>query len=382
MLNINNNIRCRVFAEDFGTSSPRPMAHPASEPSVPGPSSSLRDHPGAAVSVVVQQCDTCLKRNVCPFCGKPQTKFARHVFRKHKDEGDVQRVLALSAGKEKRAAIAKLIHRGNFKHNSRVIRSGRGLLIPARRPPISVTVSKRDLLPCDKCNGFFSRRNLYRHKCNVDRGARVQVRGRALLPSEHDAAAGLERILCRLNDDDVGNAVREDDLILEYGKRLYSRLGHEPHQHAHIREKMRELGRLLLHLKKDNQGAKLRDFVQPSKFREVTDAVRAMGGLKDGRFAIPSIALKVGHALVQCAGILKSEGLMEGNTTIQQTAADFVELYKSDWNVMVSSRALGTLHERRWNKAEKLPKNDDILRMQTRVGQSNGRGQGEPTRGA
>ena len=228
-------------------------------------------------------------------------------------------------------------------------------------------VSKRDMLPCDKCGGFFLRRNLYRHSCNLGTGAGAQVRGRTVLPSEHDAAAGLEIVLARLKDDDVGMVVRGDQMILDYGRRLFSRLGHEPHQHSHIREKMRELGRLLIQLKVEDPTSSLKDFIHPSKFRTVTDAVRAIGGLKDGSYGIPSLPLKIGHALVQCAGILKSEGLMEDDPGKRKAASEFVELYKSDWNVMVSCRALGTLHERRWSKTEKLPKNDDIIRLQTEL---------------
>ena len=97
---------------------------------------------------------------------------------------------------EFRAFIENIVHRGNFRYNSEVIRSGRGTIIPARRPPKSEThVTRRDMLPCHKCMGLFSRRNLYRHKCNSDETGRVQALDRALLPSEGDATTGLETLL-------------------------------------------------------------------------------------------------------------------------------------------------------------------------------------------
>ena len=333
--------------------------------SVPGPSNGAELAAGSAEEgVCVQGSDKALKRNACPFCGKLQTKCARHLMQKHKNEMEVQRAMALPPGKEKRAFFENLIHRGNFKYNSDVIRSGKGTIIPARRPPKADVVTRRDMLPCDKCMGFFSRRNLYRHRCNLSETGRVQALGRALLPSEHDATAGLETILSRMLDGEVGDVCRRDALILDFGRRLASRLGHLVHLHQHVREKMRELGRLLLEIRKTDSKAMLREYIHPSKFGEIASAARALGGLKDGQFCNPSIALKVGHSLVQCASIIKSTGLIQGDSAVQKAATDFLELHKTEWKVQVSSRALGTLEERRWNKTENLPSTDDVQRVQ------------------
>ena len=45
------------------------------------------------------------------------------------------------------------------------------------------------------------------------------------------------------------------------------------------------------------------------------------------------------------------------------TAADrFLELYRREWKILVSSRALGTLEERRWNAPANLPVHEDVQR--------------------
>ena len=339
--------------------------------SIPGPSTSPRNGaeysaPSAGEDVLVQSSGKALKRNACPFCGRLQTKFTRHLMQKHKCEMEVQHAMTLPPGKRKRAFLENLVHRGNFTYNSEVIRDGRGTTIPARRPPKSQThVTRRDMLPCHKCLGFFSRRNLYRHKCNAGETGRVQVLGRALLPSEGDATAGLETLLSRMLDDDVGNVCRRDDLILEFGRRLYSRLGHQVHLHQHIREKMRELGRLVLELRKVDSKATLSAYIHPRKFGDIAKAARSLGGLSNGHFRNPSVALKVGHSLVQCAGLLRTKGLVGGDSVLKQAATEFLELYKAEWKVEVSSRALGTLEERRWNRPDKLPSTEEIQRVQS-----------------
>ena len=102
-------------------------------------------------------------------------------------------------------------------------------------------------------------------------------------------------------------------------------------------------------------------YIHLCKFEDMTNAARDLGGLqKDGRFRNPSIALY----LVQCAGVFKSKGLVEGNSTLQKAAADFLELYQTDWKERVSSRALGTLEERRWNRPDNLPSSDGVQCVQ------------------
>ena len=103
------------------------------------------------------------KKNFCPFCGAAQSQFARHVLKKHKDNLEVKRASAFPVGsKERRQIFEKLVHDGNFKHNSNVIRQGEGTLIPGRCPPKKMKATRTYLLPCGKCKGFFSKKNLYR----------------------------------------------------------------------------------------------------------------------------------------------------------------------------------------------------------------------------
>ena len=102
------------------------------------------------------------KRNICLYCSKPQTKPTRHLLRRHKSEREVIRGSIMLPGRERRECFERLVHRGNFAHNTGNVRNGSGTRIPARRPPEGTSVAEKDMLPCSKCLGLFSRKSLYR----------------------------------------------------------------------------------------------------------------------------------------------------------------------------------------------------------------------------
>ena len=304
------------------------------------------------------------KKNICPFCNIAQSKFSRHIFGKHKGEFEVQRALAFPVGsKERQEIVDQLICDGNFKHNAEVLRRGEGTLVPGRCPPKELNVSHEYLLPCGKCKGFFSKKNLFRHRCNVQAGGRHQVEGRRLMPSTGDASPELLELMACMRDDAVTAACRQDSLILEFGVRLFKKLGHERHLHAHIREKMRELGRLLVELKKDFPEESLQAFIHPARFLTVVGAVNRLTGAKEGKYANASLALKLGYSLASCAGILKTQAILKEENELKTVADDFLELYEREWKLHVSGRALATLSERKWNEPEVLPMNKDVQKI-------------------
>ncbi|XP_071350257.1 uncharacterized protein [Trachinotus anak] len=76
-----------------------------------------------------------IKKNYCYICGKPQSKFTRHLKIHEKDNFDVAQVLALPKNsKERKKILDKLQNKGNHKHNTEVLRSGTGLLKLRRKP--------------------------------------------------------------------------------------------------------------------------------------------------------------------------------------------------------------------------------------------------------
>ncbi|XP_037073445.1 uncharacterized protein LOC119094489 [Pollicipes pollicipes] len=290
---------------------------------------------------------TSLKRNVCPYCSKTHIKFARHLFRRHKMKPEVVQALAFPKGsRERRICVQHIINRGNFKHNLTVFHGGHGTIIPKRCPPQNANVTAKDMVPCSKCQAFFSRRCLPTHnvRCHAGEkaaaGREVQALGRSLPPCHRHASAGLEKLMANMWYDDVTSTCSNDGLIFDFGSRLFTRLGHEREQHAHIREKMRQLGRLVLELNQSSPGQGLESFIQRSKFLEVVGAVKRLAGGKKGKCRNLSLALKLGISLGECAEILRTRGIDNDDAALKAAAGDFLLLYRRDWKVHMSSRAL------------------------------------------
>ena len=99
----------------------------------------------------------------------------------------------------------------------------------------------------------------------------------------------------------------------------------------------------------------------------MASAARSVAGFKEGSYTTLSTALKIGHSLSECAGMLQAEGIMKGDADQEKAAGDFLALYKGEWKIEVSSRALGTGVERRWNRPDNIPSNADVQRMQATI---------------
>ncbi|KAJ8309672.1 hypothetical protein KUTeg_011537 [Tegillarca granosa] len=124
---------------------------------------------------------------------------------------------------------------------------------------------------------------------------------------------------------------------------------------------MRELGRLLIEIKKTTPGC-LRGLLKPSMFPKIIAAVKSLTGYdeKSQAYLIPSLALKLGSSLKKCAKILKAEALINGDDVVSKAADDFFDLCEMEWPDQVSTIALKNLKEKKWNKPEFLPVVQDI----------------------
>ncbi len=76
------------------------------------------------------------KKHYCLYCSKPYSKMARHLESAHEDKGDVAKALSFPKGSKQRKKHLDFIrNRGNYAHNAAVMESGRGELVPFKRPP-------------------------------------------------------------------------------------------------------------------------------------------------------------------------------------------------------------------------------------------------------
>ena len=106
------------------------------------------------------------KLHACVFCNDLFTKLPLHYERRHKDEIQVQIFLSLpKRSKERKAAIAELVNKGDFDHNMSVKREGKGMIIPKSRR----NEDADNLVPCTHCFAMYNIRNSASQRIVIER---------------------------------------------------------------------------------------------------------------------------------------------------------------------------------------------------------------------
>ncbi|XP_057716910.1 uncharacterized protein LOC130931819 isoform X2 [Corythoichthys intestinalis] len=310
------------------------------------------------------------KKQYCLYCKLGVVKFARHLERAHSDESEVAQAFAFNKGsKERRLHLEQLRNRGNFAHNVDVLNSGVGNLVPRKQPRHDSNA--QDFLHCAYCQGFFARKLLWKHMaicklrpCEPHRPGKTRVQALCAFSTlaPPDVKQDLWKLLSNMVQDDVSSAVKKDICILEYGDHLYNRLGHDPDKHEYIRQKLRELGRLLLCSRKTTSMKTIQEHIQPSNFMNVVQAVKELAGYdgRTGAYKRPSLALKIGYSLTKISMLVESRANLQKDYSAAKEARTFRKVYETRWNENISAASLRTLHESRWNQPQLLPFTKDV----------------------
>lgn len=314
------------------------------------------------------------KKNYCLYCEKPFAKLTRHLKQKHADKVGVAKALAHRQGStQHRLLLEKIRNMGNYHHNCSVLSSGNGLIIPKRQA--TYLSSATDYLPCKFCFAMYVRTDLWRHhkrcKLQVKNDGpvkrKVQASSSLMLPLDTTISTGLKEILQDMTYDIVTQVVKSDDLILSLGERMFLKNGEVRRHRADIRNKMRELARFVLSARKiDKDVIFLKDLINPGKFNTVLEAVKNMTGFDalTNRFSVPSTALKLRHSLVKVSHIVQGEALRQEDNALKGRAEQFIKLIELEWTTHVSSNALKTLYQKKWNSPQTLPLSEDIKKLQ------------------
>ncbi|KAF7645898.1 hypothetical protein LDENG_00196890 [Lucifuga dentata] len=310
------------------------------------------------------------KKQYCLFCQKPFSKLARHLESAHGSEHDVALAFSFAKGSRKRREMLRsLKKRGNFSHNATVETSGAGDLVACRRPVTSKPSS--DFLHCKFCQGLYARKSLWRHvrsshKESVQGESEVGRKGIYMhLPKPASVKDAVWKIACDMNNDEISTVVRNECDILHLGESLYnSRKPYERRNH-YIRQKMREMARLLIEARAITPLKSMEDLVMPTNFPHVIKAVRSVAGYSEesNTYEIPSLALKLGHSLAKVAGIVQCNAIIENRHDVAEFAKNFAILHQKKWNESISAAALGTLEQAKWNKPQLLPFTQDVTTL-------------------
>ncbi|XP_053277530.1 uncharacterized protein LOC128438830 isoform X3 [Pleuronectes platessa] len=312
------------------------------------------------------------KRNYCLFCSKPQSKMARHFERVHCDKAEVAVAFQYPVlSRERRKIWKKLINQGNFLHNKNVIKAGKGVLAVQKRP--RKPGQAQDFLHCLYCHGLYVKNALFRHmrKCpekvkdeNESEFGRKRIASRCALEIFGDLGIsdGFKNIVCEMIYDDVTKTVIDDQVILQFGEQMYNQYSSDVRKHDYIRQNLRQLARLVLEAQKTTPLKNLEEFFYPSSFRHVVSAVKVLAGydLENNTFSIPSLAIKLGYHLQKACSIVEANAVKSGDTSLAESAKNFLVVYQKKWNRLISSGALTNLREIKKTSDGNVPIAQDI----------------------
>ncbi|XP_023197626.1 uncharacterized protein LOC111610000 isoform X2 [Xiphophorus maculatus] len=366
-----------LTAKDPGESSSTDAKYPGESSSTdakdPGESSSL----DVTVMTLKKKGDGSRaynKRYFCAFCSKPYSKMARHLEAKHSDIPEVESALKCPKGsRERRLQLSLIRNKGNRAHNNKVIKEGKGMLIP--RQQCTKSAKAGDYLHCINCEGYLKRKSLWRHmqRCYLSQKvkglkpgtSRVQAICKYAEPVPDSVNAQFWKLIRDMHHDDVAKVVQSEKCILKFGEHLFNKHGQDVTRHEYIRQKMRETARVVLQGKKDGKLETLPDFFVPANFPHVIDAVKKVAGLDERTnvFKTPSLALKLGHNLKKVANVLECEAMISGDENTIHNVQIFKQICETRWSECVSSHALRTLNEAKWNAPQLIPFAEDVRKM-------------------
>lgn len=191
------------------------------------------------------------KFNFCYYCHKKQSKIARHLELKHKDEEDVKKFSVLPKNNpERREKIDILRKKGNFIFNTREEYND-GELIVSRRPNTKFTRTAHQFKACAKCKAFFATSSLRVHfpKCTgrsskATRLAMVMSK-KVVCRVHHRAIPEVAKVLFPpLREDAIVRLIRYDELVIVYANKMVQKY-RDRRFYEMVRQKIRLLGRFL-----------------------------------------------------------------------------------------------------------------------------------------
>ncbi|KAI2666717.1 hypothetical protein H4Q32_025812 [Labeo rohita] len=169
-----------------------------------------------------------------------------------------------------------------------------------------------------------------------EKGESVRSTAACLLPLVSETTAGVRTLLMNMRDDSVTKAIMEDRLIMLYGESIYTKCGHDRAQHPYI------------------------NFVLAITACKEVSSYNADSNL----FKTPSLALKIGYSLKKACQISLGQSLMSGDTETERNVKNFIKLIDSHWRTNISSKALNTLQQAKWNKGDTIPLTEDVMALQ------------------
>lgn len=253
------------------------------------------------------------------------------------------------------------------------MQSGKGDLVPFKRPPNEA--QGKDFMHSAHCQGLYLRKILWRHmrNCQFKPGSVAPMPGQNRVQSMcaytgtvlKTTSEQLWGVITSMNPDPISRIIKNDPVIIDFGQHLLNKRGTSAKNKDHVREKMRELGRLIQGARRVISLKNMEDLINPQKFMETVKAVKFTCGheSESNRFLIPSLANKLGHSLVKISRLLKAKGLISNNEKLVKDATNFEAVHKEKWHELISAAALRNIKEAKWNMPSVMPFTKDVQKL-------------------
>ncbi|XP_047669341.1 uncharacterized protein LOC125141181 isoform X1 [Tachysurus fulvidraco] len=316
------------------------------------------------------------KKHYCLFCFKPYNKMARHLEYVHSTEKEVTEGCQFPKGSMQRKMFFNdLRHRGNYAHNAAVMKSGEGELVPYRQPQNQTEGT--EFMHCAYCQGLFTRKVLWRHmkscklstKDKISRPGknRVQALCSYAQPVSSNISKALWKTVSHMNLDEITAAVKNDCCIIQVGEHLLNKGGISAKNEAYVRQKLRELGRLLVSGSKVASLKRMEDFLDPQNYMKTVKAVRHACGYdyQTNTYRTPSLAKKHGISLMKLSKLTKAKALINKDVDLAQKVTGFQDVHKEQWCDLISATAARNIEELKWNAPTVLPFTKDVQKLHT-----------------
>lgn len=310
-------------------------------------------------------------KDFCFFCENEVQNFARHIFRNHKGEIEIQKILSMKTNStERKRAIAALRKKGNFIKNSI------SFYKPVHRSYINDT--EDNYINCPFCLGFYSRKHLWKHKreCPQRKGNQTKnMEIHNLLAIKHEIDFNLKtRVFPRMMTDKISLTVQKDPLICAFGSRYLNT--HREQHHVNVcSRKMRELGKVLLECQKMKPQIKNSfQLLDPELFDTIVQSVKVIGKYDPQKdtFMSPTFAMNISRSLKDLCDIAILHIIKRKYNYLNLSAAEaeanvksFKNLLENTWKYEISSQAGHDLNTKTWNKVTIVPLAADLKLFRT-----------------
>lgn len=224
----------------------------------------------------------------------------------HPNEPRVKEAAMFPKGNKQRDDVLEGLRKdGYFIHNQKVMETGEGVLIVERRSSIH-NFEPKYYRPCYGCRGWYHKDTLRKHadKCigegKFDKIASSDMYNALFAKEIQDT---FQPVLQSMTKDEVTETVKQDTTILQHGQEIYERHNFKkPHLAS---TPMRRLAKLVNQIRIDTKKSSttLVDLIQPENFDKIVNGVRSLCKFNsEKKESIPSMAMKLGHAIKSCAG--------------------------------------------------------------------------------